>query len=317
MSQHHNTGQNLKVLIALLLILCLTGCAKRTEGGETDTGKGFVTWYLNTQGDALSAVRVRDIREVTVDTALELLSEAPGSRSDAAGVQVLLGNITKVKDYSLSHGRLTLDFTTDYSNLTGPLEVLFRASVVQTLCQVPEVELVLFTVGGAPLMDSNEKEVGLMGRDTFIENTGTEFNSYEKTTLTLYFANEKGTDLRKVETVEIHNTNIPLERLVMQELIKGPEQPGVFPTLPPETKLNSISVKDKICYVSLDSLASDSPSNVSEEVELFSVVNSLTELPGINRVQLSINGDSDRMLRQNMDLSVIYEKNTELIEDSE
>ncbi len=314
-----NRNQSLKTIAIglLFLLLLISGCGnqqKNDPSALSGSKARVMTYYLNTEGDALNAVPVKGVEALTVDSALQLLSEPPRRRSDASGVQVILGTMVKLRDYSLDHGRLTLDFDSDYQSMSGTAEVLFRASLVQTLCQVPDVELVLFTIENAPLMDSRGNEIGLMGKDTFIENTGTELNSYEKTTLTLYFATEKGTELRPEKNTEVHNTNIPVERLVMQELIKGPDQSGLFPTLPPETKLNSISVKDKICYVSLDSLASDSPSNVSEEVELYSIVNSLTELPGISRVQIAINGDSDRMLRQTMDLSVIYEKNTEIVE---
>ena len=49
---------------------------------------------------------------------------------------------------------------------------------------------------------------------------------------------------------------------------------------------------------------------------LYSLVNSLTELPDVQKVQLSINGDSSGNLRFNYSLSELYERDDSLIVSS-
>ena len=48
---------------------------------------------------------------------------------------------------------------------------------------------------------------------------------------------------------------------------------------------------------------------------IYSVVNSLTELSTIRKVQISVNGRTDRMLRESRSLDKVYERNLELVLD--
>ena len=77
--------------------------------------------------------------------------------------------------------------------------------------------------------------------------------------------------------------------------------------------MNTLAVKNGICYVSFDTALTDKPVDVSEEVLLYSIVNTLTSLPGINKVQISINGETDRVLRSVLRLDEIYSFNEEII----
>ena len=55
---------------------------------------------------------------------------------------------------------------------------------------------------------------------------------------------------------------------------------------------------------------------IMEQIVLYSIVNSLTELPDVQKVQLSINGDSSGNLRFNYSLSELYERDDSLIVSS-
>ena len=52
---------------------------------------------------------------------------------------------------------------------------------------------------------------------------------------------------------------------------------------------------------------------LTEQVILYSIVNSLTSLPGVDKVQISINGDTSGKLMYNYDLSVMYEPDEALV----
>ena len=54
--------------------------------------------------------------------------------------------------------------------------------------------------------------------------------------------------------------------------------------------------------------------NVTSDVTIYSIANSLAELPNVNKVQISINGDSNMNYKENISLSTVFERNLELVE---
>lgn len=148
----------------------------------------------------------------------------------------------------------------------------------------------------------------------FIDNAGDEINTYEKVRLILYFTDESGTKLVEANRSVVYNTNISMEKLVVEQLIKGPNNEEIYPTINPETKVNSVTVKDGICYVNLNESFLTQMTNVTSEVTIYSITNSLVELSNVNKVQISINGDTEGTYRESIPFSTIFERNLELID---
>lgn len=165
-----------------------------------------------------------------------------------------------------------------------------------------------------PLTDLSGNPIGIMEASMFIDNAGDEINTYEKARLTLYFADESGTKLVEATRSVVYNTNISMEKLVVEELIKGPNNDKIYPTVNPETKVNNVTVKDGVCYVNLNENFLTQMTNVTSEVTIYSITNSLVELPNIYKVQISINGDTEGTYRETIPFSTIFERNLELIE---
>lgn len=165
-------------------------------------------------------------------------------------------------------------------------------------------------------MDSNETPIGPLNEESFVENAGNEINAYTMTTLQLYFANETG-DKLVGERVEVHySSNMSVEKLVVEQLIKGPITKDAYPALPPETKIVSVSTKDGICYVNLDKGFLEQGYDVLELIPVYSIVNSLTELPGISKVQILINGETNLTYQESIRFETIFERNLDLIEET-
>ncbi len=199
--------------------------------------------------------------------------------------------------------------------------MLSRAAIVRTLCQVEGIRFVSFKIEGEPYANANGYLVGLMSQDQFVDNAGDEINSMEKADLTLYFADESGNYLQS-KTVEcIYNSNISQDKLVVERLIAGPEGgdsvENGFATISSDTQIMSVTTQDGVCYVNLNEGFLVRQGNVTPEVAVYSIVNSLTELPGINRVQLSIEGNSDLNYMEKLSLLQPFEKNIEIIDNAQ
>ena len=112
-----------------------------------------------------------------------------------------------------------------------------------------------------------------------------------------------------------YSSNISMERLVMEQLMEGPKESGLQATIPTGTKLITITVVDSVCYVNLDEMFFNQNKEISEQVILYSIVDSLAELPNVEKVQISINGDTSGKCRYTYDLATMYEADLSMVED--
>ena len=76
----------------------------------------------------------------------------------------------------------------------------------------------------------------------------------------------------------------------------------------------SITTKDGVCYVNLDTGFTSQGYDVLGTVTIYSIVNSLTELPDISGVQILVNGETSITYKDNISLETTFQMNPEMIE---
>ena len=101
--------------------------------------------------------------------------------------------------------------------------------------------------------DADGEEPGIMEPDQFIYNSYMEMRNYERVRLHLYFANKSGDKLVDAYRTVVYNSNMPLERIVLEQVIEGPNGNFAYPTISRETKVINVTTRDRICYVNLSS----------------------------------------------------------------
>ena len=138
-------------------------------------------------------------------------------------------------------------------------------------------------------------------------------NSFERTELTLYFANEAGDQLVEEKREVMQNSNTSLERLIVEQLIEGPQELGHYATIPSDVKLLNVSVNDSVCSINLDAAFLNSTLDVAAYIPIYSIVDSLAELSTVSRVQIRINGSQDDVFRDQIPLSTVFERNYDYI----
>lgn len=296
-------------VISVLLLVCACG-----QQGKKDIWKTYKVYYVNR--DETGVIYNEYVTETTDRDELlgELLRQMEtGSKkleykAPISGTFQLLGT-------TFSEDQLILNFDENYRLQPVISEILVRAAIVRTLTQIDGVSYLSFQVNAEPLLDASGALVGVMNADQFIDNAGNEINTYEKVRLTLYLADEEGDGLQAVTRTVVYNSNISMERLVVDQLIAGPaENEAAFPTINPDTKVVSVNVQDGICYVNLNNTFLTQVYNVTSEVTVYSITNSLVELTNVNKVQISINGDSNVNYKENISLSTVFERNLEIVE---
>ena len=299
-------------MLLILTAFVNTGCAK---GADEDAD--YKVYYLNKENTKIVSspyeLQAKDTKEKggsrkeTEAVIEELLGQLSSDSEDVENKRPIPNGIS-VLDYTLEETLLTLYFSEAYSGLDRFSEVLTRAAVVRTMMQVNGVECISFYVEDDPLFDQEGNPVGVMTNDSFIENPGEQINSIQHATLDLYFSNSSGDGL-VLETQRVYyNNNVSLEKLVIEHLLAGPKITDAVASIPPETALVNVSVADRICYVSLDNGFRTQNYNVQEAIVIYSLVNSLTSLPHIDKVQISVNGDTSGVYRESFPLGTLYEQ---------
>lgn len=300
-------------LVCLMLIAMFSACGENEESKEDN---GTVVYYLNLDKTKVVPERY-DMKSNTQEGKIqELLDTLQKKTSGAEKTQAIPEKVT-VMNSMVNGYLLTVDFSTDYLSLETKEEVLTRAAVVKTLMQVEGISYISFTVDGQPLVSENGVLIGRMNEESFVENPGKQIIGSQERILRLYFSNAEGTML-KVENRKVRaSSNVSMEKLIVEQLIEGTKSADARSTLPSDSKIITISVNEGVCYVNLDEAVVNQNTDVSEDVILYSIVNSLTELDTVQKVQILINGDTTGKLRFVYDLSAMYEANMDWVEKEE
>jgi germination protein M len=292
-------------LILTLVLVLLCGCS----GEKSD--RTVQLFYLNMDLTKITAEEYAPEAEGGLALANELLAKLQTDPEDSNLRQAIPSSV-KINSCNYNGYALVVDFSEEYYNMSMTEEVLTRAAIVKTLLQIRDYSSIAFTVESSALLDAKGTMVGYMDADSFVENPGAQINSSIEATLTLYFASADGMGLVKEKRSVHYSSNISLDKLVVEQLIEGPKTSGLQATIPSGTRPINISTVDGICYVNLDETFQNQNNEIAEKVVLYSIVNSLAELPDVEKVQISINGDTTGKVRYDYALSEMYEPDDSL-----
>lgn len=315
-----------KIIYSLVLVLIITGltaCSQKQE--KTTEAKLYKTkiYYLNNAETKLVSEGYSPKSSVATDLVDELLDALDKKPENLTYKKVKPDNIT-VKEFNLNeNGQLTLNFNSNYQMLTGVSEILCRAAIVKTLCQIDGVESVEFYVDGQPLILENEKPFGFMEAQDFIDNSDGKGNSNQYAVMTLFFANQEGDRLVECRVKVKYDGTMPMEQLIIEQIMGGPDrieglkEGTLFPTIPKDTVLLNTSIKDGVCYVDFNDAFLKRPSDTTGSVVIYSIVNSLVEMANVNKVQFTINGEQVKSYGEKIKFDEQFERNFEVVAKKE
>ncbi len=122
------------------------------------------------------------------------------------------------------------------------------------------------------------------------QTSGTALTAENSITVSLYFASADGKGLT------IEKRSIPkkegLARETINQLISGPSDSNLLPTIPSETVLQDINIRDGVCIIDFSSELVDSSVGglQNEELTVYSIVDTLTQFSSVNEVTILVEG---------------------------
>ena len=142
-----------------------------------------------------------------------------------------------------------------------------------------------------PYKEEERKEVQPVPTEEMFE-----VNLYFSDSQAMYLVPEK----RKISQIP------SLARQAVIELIKGPENSDLYPTIPEGTQVNEVYIADDIVYIDLsEEIFKNHPGGSSGELmTVYSIVNTLTEIHSIKGVQILVEGNEKKTLIGHVDISM-------------
>ena len=300
------------LLLLGILAFCMVACGEKEQQGTP-----VEISYLNKNETKIVPevhyLQGTTTKEMIVEV-LTLLCSVPDNKE----LEATLSGSINIVNYAYEGTQVTVALGEKYKELAKTTEVLTRAAIVRSLTSIPDVNYVMITVNGEPLLDTMGNAIGIMTADMFIDYAGQKStDSYAQAKIRLYFANEAGDGLIAINRSLAFNmdiSNISMERLVVEQLLAGPASEESHPTINPSTKLLSITVKDGVCYLNFSKDILTPINNVTSDVTIYSIVNSLVELSNVNKVEISIEGNKELKFRDKYELTTLFERNLDLVQ---
>ena len=277
------------LLLLLALVLLLAACGK-TDVMEAPTQP--VSFYYRTTDTDFSSengVIRAEIRDLGTESYSDLeLFTLYFKGPQSADLVAPFSQDTELTDVRRWGGTLELQLTRSANSPKEFDHSLTYACLAKTglaLDGINKVRIIVRSIGGALIDD-----VLLSEGDILLFDSGEAQQNAQD--VTLYFANESGNLLlTETRSVPIMGQQ-ELAQHLLELLLDEPQSGGMHTPLPPGTGILDVSVEDGVCSVDFnaDFYENRPASEQAQQVTILSVVNTLCELDGIDRVQFYSQG---------------------------
>ena len=303
-------------VIILVLVSCQSDSISNDQPTLMTTNEKITIFLINSSEEELSQVRVNVDNaslKTQVDDVLDYLSEGVDDPSYLPTLddRYMIGKI------NIENNNLILDMDRSFQSM-GTLEHLYlKASLIKSLTNIDGVDSVEFYVAGYPMRDSSGKLYGPYYSSDVSTNEMMEEEKVTIKTITLYFPDAQGESLVPVtRQIEVSNFD-NLEMKVLEELMILPETDSLELALPmpEETVVKSVRVSNGICYIDFNAAFKSKHygGSTGETMTVYSIVNTITELSNISRVQFLIEGEKTESFKGHLAFDGLFEYNISLV----
>ncbi|MBQ9518828.1 MAG: GerMN domain-containing protein, partial [Firmicutes bacterium] len=208
-----------------------------------------------------------------------------------------------------------INFTDSFYSLSGSGRVLCISGMVYTLTELDFLRNVYFYVDNKPVENSIGDASERYNRNNVANNPSLDPEKRDRQLVTLYFTDARQRSLiREERSIEIKQSQT-IEYQIVEQLIQGPLDSSLVPTVAADIKIRDIKTEEGICYVNLSAdLTARHTTTATELLSIYSVVDSLTELDYVKKVQFLVEGEKVNAYKGGVDISKTVSRDESLIE---
>ena len=300
------------IIVALaLLTVVITALVRSGRSIHKFTAE---LYFFNEAGTSLMA-ESREIKYRTESDLPREVIEALIKGPDYSDKRRIFENNTDILDIDMTdRNNIVVNFSEKYRSDDATKDMMTAYAVVKSLCGIYYVNSVKVTACGRNIINPDGKPIGYLTSADI--NLVTDTNTTEAREVKLYFAKKDYDKLvGEMRTIMVTDQQ-PIEQYIINELIKGPDNKDNERTLSPDTVLISVDIEDGICFVNFkpNFLDKNSGSQKKEILAVYSIIDSLTELDSVQRVQFLFGGKKVDMLGT-ININSMFGRNEDMIEE--
>ena len=280
------------IVVAAVVTVSIVAANKRQEKVRQEMAhtQEYEVYFLNKTKDGLTSEKRQTDKE---GQALyrELLQQLIDGPKDTENHKRAINENTKILSVLTDdNNTTTVNFSKEFESANSSQTLLAAYTVAKTLTQLSDTQQVVVQVEGKEIRNNSGEPEGPIANEDIVVGTGA--GEERELSVVLYFYNQDASYLEKETRRVSASSNETLEKYVVEELVAGPKDSKLSATLNKDSKLVSIQTKDGICFVNFtgDFVSQNTGSSAQETGAIYSIVNSLTELDEVNRVQFLIDG---------------------------
>lgn len=271
--------------ILLSILLLVSSCGKDTRS----SGGGYDVYYAardpGSEGKAIESENY--VLTGTGEPVEELVSLILNTPASDRLTSPIPSGVT-LDSWSLKEGVLKLVFSEGYDGLSGINLTIADYCVTLTMCQLEGVQSVIISVEGGLIPSRYYQEL----RVSDVLLSGSEDDEGLQAA-TLYFPTADGLHLGIERRDLEENDGLTRSEAVVTALLKGPTGSELLSLMPKDARLLSVTTENGICYVnfSKEFVEASVASKPEGALLLYSIVDTLCTLGGVEKVQLLIEGE--------------------------
>ncbi len=264
--------------ILAIAITLLYGC-----GNVQVNDSHIKLYYINNSETDLVKVDAHNYPKATydLDMAIKAIREKPSSDSYKS---MLLGDV-KLLSAKNNNGIVDVNLSREYNALSTDKKLLVKAAIVQAITIVKDVDGVKIYIDGK---DENDRKYYIYTSSSFLIASDNEKHERQRAEVIFYFLDlSKNKLIRNVSAV-VYSDEESLEYNAIKSLIQGPasNSSSVVSALPEDTIIYDAKTVEGVCHVKLNNALSKIENDTELRLAVYSIVNTLSSIPGIKSVQI-------------------------------
>ncbi len=280
------------VVLLCGMLFALSACVQNEDiQGDYSKTRWVNVYYASAEpGDGEEVIRAEkceipqgDLEQTVYAIYLQSLRK-PISNS----LKSLIPQDAELSGVGISDGTVTLDLSAEYEQTDMFERTLADYCLTLSLCELEGVRDVTILVQGKP--SSERKSQNLTPDDIVLSDLN--LVGFSKK-LKLYFPDMSYSELSLELRDALSNGTESEALLVIKALAEGPSQRGLCGVVPYGTKVHSVKVLGDVCVIDFSSEFINNllPDENAERMCISAIAKSLSEIGGIEQVQIFVDGE--------------------------